>query len=419
MAHLRLPPELLLLVMKHIEKGESFRASRKSLLNAMLVNHEWAEASSYILWRSPPVSALASVSADRRQYYANKISELSCENDEDAKYHATYKDLSFPRLKDLYIQGFNLREDDKLHLTQYMQPQLKNLDLHGGSLCENDLATLASNCPRLKDLYLDESIDGAEQDHIVDFFRSCNSLEVVSLGDGWAALEPESFAALAGHKGLQELYIGSVAAEFAVCEGLSTISAPFQNLQMLTMTLESEAVLPLASAVTSVHILHLTIEDSEHDALTSLGALKGLKCLKLTFLDDTELTQEGFRALECMKELRSLTMDSRGAPLSASWMDDNLFIKFTSKLPKLANLRLSLDLDITTTSLTALARAHPAFEYFDFFGEFEFSDWSRISKPLFPNLIRFVVEAPFIEGRTRRYGIEIDFRVQIQPVLKS
>lgn len=98
-------------------------------------------------------------------------------------------------------------------------------------------------------------------------------------------------------------------------------------------------------------------------------------------------------------------MESRGAPLSAMWMDDSSFIKFTSELPKLHNLRLSMDLDITTTALTSLARTHPAMEYFDFFGEFEFSDWSRISKPLFPNLIRFVVEAPFIEGRTRRYEI--------------
>lgn len=45
--------------MKHVEKGENYRALRKSLLNVMLVNHEWAEAGSYILWQSLPVSALA------------------------------------------------------------------------------------------------------------------------------------------------------------------------------------------------------------------------------------------------------------------------------------------------------------------------------------------------------------------------
>lgn len=274
MAHLRLPPELLLLVMKHVEKGETCRASRKSLLNAMLVNHEWAEASSYVLWQSPPVSALACVSADRRQYYANKISDLTSEDDEDARYHATYKDLNFPRLKDLYIQGFDLEEGSKLHLTQYMQPQLENFDLHGDSLCGNDLTTLASSCPRLKDIYLDEPINDAEQDHTVNFFKSCKSLEVVSLGDGWPALEPELFAALAGHEGLQELYIESVAPEFAVRRGLNMTSTPFANLQMLTITVESEAVLPLASAVTSLHVLHLTVEDSEHDILASLGVLR-------------------------------------------------------------------------------------------------------------------------------------------------
>lgn len=179
------------------------------------------------------------------------------------------------------------------------------------------------------------------------------------------------------------------------------------------MTVESGGVLPLASALTSLHILHLTTKDSNHDALASLGALSNLESLILTFLDDTELSKEGFRAVEGNKKLRSLTMDSRGAPLSAMWMDDNLFVEFTSKLPRLRNLSLRLDLDITTTALTSLARTHPALESFDFFGEFEFSDWTRIRKPLFPTLVRFVVEAPSIEGRTRGYENEIEFCVQM------
>lgn len=116
MAHLRLPPELLLPVMKHVEKGESCRASRKSLLNAMLVNHEWAKAAPHILWQDPPMSALASVLADRRQYYASKISDLNSEDDE-AEHHATYKDLSFPRPKSLYVQRVDQSKGGKLPLT--------------------------------------------------------------------------------------------------------------------------------------------------------------------------------------------------------------------------------------------------------------------------------------------------------------
>ncbi|KAK6006351.1 hypothetical protein QM012_006761 [Aureobasidium pullulans] len=270
MAHLRLPTELLLLIMKHVQKGEIWRDSRKSLLNAMLVNHEWAEASSHILWETPPISALACVSADRRQHYASKISELSSEDDKDVQYHTIYRDLSFPRLKSLYVQRLDLSEGDTLHLTQYMQPQLETFDLHGDSLSENDLTTLASNCPRLKDINLVEPISDAERNHMCNFFRSCKSLNVVSLGDSCAALGPELFASLAGHEGPQELYIGSVAADFAVREGLSMMSSPFLNIQMLTMTVESGALSPLASAVTSLHILDLTIKDSNHDALASL-----------------------------------------------------------------------------------------------------------------------------------------------------
>lgn len=89
MANLQLPPELLLLVMKQVDHGEEFSAAQNSLRNAILVNREWAEAGSYILWNCPPVTALAAVSPDRRQYYANKITEMFSEGEEDSKHHAT------------------------------------------------------------------------------------------------------------------------------------------------------------------------------------------------------------------------------------------------------------------------------------------------------------------------------------------
>ncbi|CAD0097313.1 unnamed protein product [Aureobasidium vineae] len=418
-AHLWLPPELLLLVMKQVQHGEQYSASRKSLLNATLVNREWAEAATHILWeKGASVSALASVSADRRQYYANKISELDFEGEEDAKHHATFKDLIFPRLKSVFVDKVDLEEGEKLHLNQYLQPQLRSIDCGGGGLDDNALVTMAANCPRLEELWLEEPIEGSSEHQLLELFRGCKLLELVNLGDGWAdVVTAELFAGLASLESLRQMSIRPLTEDLAIRKGVSMAS--FRNLESLTMTVASVSVARVASVVTSLSSLILIIEDSDNDALAPLGSLKDLVHLELTFLDDTELSPQGFRALENLRRLEILMMESRGAPLSAMWMNDKLFNEFTSKLPKLRNLELKVDFDITAMALTSLAKTHPKMNSIDFFGEFEFSEWSRITKPLYPSLIRFVIEAPFIEGRTRRYVTIIYFCVHIQVMLKS
>ena len=186
MAHLRLPPELLLMVMKQVEYGEEFPAQQESLRNAMLVNHEWFEAASHILWKNPPVSALADVSPDRRQYYANKIIDLYFESVvEDYEHHATFKDLSFPRLKYITIERVELEKNEKLYLTQYLQPQLNSFDFKGGGTCENLLPTIAASCPALKEITLEEPVNDYSQDYHLKSLKNCKSLETICLGLGW------------------------------------------------------------------------------------------------------------------------------------------------------------------------------------------------------------------------------------------
>jgi hypothetical protein len=404
MAHLRLPPELLLLVMKQVDHGERFTAAQNSLRNAVLVNHEWAEAASHVLWKTPSVAALAAVSPDRRQYYANKISELFFEDAEDGEHHATFKDLKFPRLRTIYIERVKLKEHEKLYLTQYMQPHLRVFHFLGGGLCEEALTTLASSCGALEELHLDEPVDNSSQDRHLEFFKNCKSLEVICLGYGWTKLiTSELFAGLACQERLVKLEIRPLVEDYTIQGGLSIISDPFVNLQNLHMRLESRSIARLTSVAISLTILFLIIEDSEHDALASLEPLSNMVHLELSFLDDVVLSPQGFRALETMKELEVLAIESGGSPIDAVWMDDDLFNAFVSKLPKLTSLDFKFDTDITIEALTSLARSHPNIESFDFFGEFDLSSWTRLTRPLFPSLLRFVVERPVIQDRTRRY----------------
>ncbi|KEQ64786.1 uncharacterized protein M437DRAFT_43776 [Aureobasidium melanogenum CBS 110374] len=344
MANLRLPPDLLLLVMKQVDYGEKFSAAQNSLRNAILVNREWAEAGTYILWNCPPVTALAAVSPDRRQHYANKISEMFFEGEDDSKHHATFKDLSFPRLKIVHIPRLKLKKHEQLYLTQYMQAQLTEFHFWGGGVCENALMTLASNCPDLEDLNLECPIDDSSQDQLLEFFISQNSIEVIYFGYGRAGLVTlVLLAGLASLESLEKLDISSLAEDHAIHMGLGMSPHPFSNLQNLHMRVESKSVARLVSAAPSLSILFLIIEDSDYDALASLKPLSNLVHLELTFLDDIYLSPQGFRALETLKGLEVLLLDSRRALLEAMWMDDGIFARHSHDILSSEFVRLPCD----------------------------------------------------------------------------
>lgn len=109
-------------------------------------------------------------------------------------------------------------------------------------------------------------------------------------------------AGLASLESLEKLDISSLAEYAAIHIGLGMSPDPFSNLQNLHMRVESEPVARLVSAAPSLSILFLIIEDSDYDALASLKPVSNLVHLELTFLDDTDLSPQGFRALENLRE---------------------------------------------------------------------------------------------------------------------
>ncbi|KAI5207470.1 hypothetical protein E4T39_01853 [Aureobasidium subglaciale] len=402
MVHFHLPPELLLLVLKQVRYGEEPASPRKSLRNAILVNRGWAEAGIRVLWQDADVSALARLPAERRQYYANQISELCFDGEEKSRYHATFKDLSFPRLETIYIDRIDLKSNEKLYLSQYMQSQLRSFCFIGGGFCDNALEFLSSTCHKLEEMYLGSPIDTTNAKSLVDCLTHIKLLVVLRLGDGWDGLiTSELFAAMAGHERLTKLEIQCLTGDSAIQEGLAMIPTPFCNLRSLHMTVSSMSIESLASVTTSLCVLVLEIEESVRDALASLRPLVNLVRLELTFLGNTELSPQGFEALEIMKDLNVLFLKKRHEPLSAIWMDDTFFIDFTSKLPKLTSLDFKVICDTTALSFGSLSKTHPNMENLDLWAEADFSDWSRISTPLFPKLRRLGLYGPLNE-RVRR-----------------
>lgn len=78
---------------------EDFRA----LLTVIRVNHTWFGWGVVFLWRAPPWRALARVTGDRRQLYANCIYRLSLEDD-DHFLLPQFEGLAFPHLQYLSIK---------------------------------------------------------------------------------------------------------------------------------------------------------------------------------------------------------------------------------------------------------------------------------------------------------------------------
>lgn len=397
----RLPPELLWFIMEQVDCSDSYQAAKRSLFSATLVNHEWAEAGTDILWRNPPAPALAFVSPKRRQYYANKICELYFEGKEGSSHHSTFRDLTFPRLKTVLIDHVKLEEGEELSIKQYMQPQLQNFFYWGGWKSEGALNSLETNCPRLEEISLQEPIDSSDQDRITLYFKNCKTLQVVDLGDGWDNLIPVGlFTVLADHENIEKIKIRSFLEDSIIRDSLRLASNPFRSLQSLQLNVDSESVTRLVSVAGSIHTLFLTIQDSEYDVLAPIGSMTNLVHLELTYLTETDLSRQGFRALGNLQKLQVISIEPKAELVTATWLDDADFIDITSKLKKLSNFVFKVECGITLSSLTSLGTTHRRLVACDVFGIFELDEWTQITTPLFPHLARFGVDAPSLRGQT-------------------
>lgn len=172
-------PEILLAILNHLSED------RPALRAAILINSIWHEQGTNILWRNPPVGALAAIpSHDIRQYYAIKVRELNFDNDHQ-EFHATFKFLGFPGLRRLGNISFWRDHGAKPSLEQYIQPSLEAFVFHGGVL-DNVLSPLQTSCSRLRRIDLDPAILHVDvtAERLLSFLKSCKNLTSIEFGGG-------------------------------------------------------------------------------------------------------------------------------------------------------------------------------------------------------------------------------------------
>lgn len=121
-----------------------------ALFAVLQVNKFWAHEATTVLWRvDPPCQPFAHLEdAERLQYYADKISWLCLQCDEnECEGHFKLQHLHFPRLDsiDIPVSG---RNDEQISL-QYLQPTLRRFNWYGGPRSNYYLKQIRARCPAL------------------------------------------------------------------------------------------------------------------------------------------------------------------------------------------------------------------------------------------------------------------------------
>ncbi|PLN76216.1 hypothetical protein BDW42DRAFT_197295 [Aspergillus taichungensis] len=365
-----------------------------SLRSAMRVNKTWAEHAISILWEKPPVSALAAVTADRRQRYARQICELDFQGDRDGQKHAHFRALSFPRLRRVIIDLFRPCRDQKLWVGQYIQPALEDFTFYGVQP-EEDILTRLESCVRLRKLVINYPIDGMNAARLLEFFEKRKSVtDIVLPALVSDVVNNQLVAYLARRPGLKTLELGRPLTHRDLTTALEG-PHPFPNIVTLDLVVDSKAVAPLAEAVGSIRSLTLLIRDSDYGVLPPLGTLVELRLLDVALEGEMLVSAEDLLALRGLRHLESfkiyLPEDLGSHPLT-----DQDVTKMWAGWRRLKYLELYVNCSLSVAALIDLAEKCPGLVGCEMPGSFDLQAWSEIPLALFPNLKHFVIDAAHV-----------------------
>ena len=376
--------EILLRVLEYLADDE------ESLLRAILVNKTWAEEGTNVRWREPLVKHLASVSESRRPIYAEKVYTLSFAGDSDSIHHEVFRHLRFPRLKRLQLDSFQPRDGRRFWIHQYLQPSLEVFEFYGGELAEHLLDALASQCPRLRKIIIDNPHNQLDPERFLGFLKQRQSLQSMTFLYGMDGLVTnETFLYLAGRDNLESLYLGRSFDRAIIEDVLERTLDSFKHLQRLFLSLESNAVPSLLSALKSVTQLGLEIEDDKRDVLPIVASMKTLRTLEVTFRRDQVLSSASILALGSLTQLHKLVIQpspSESADLRAATLADQDFIQLVSKLRHLQDLKFEVQCDLSVAAIHSLGVHCASLESCEMLGSYELQALDDTPTPLFPQL---------------------------------
>ena len=391
-------PDILLHILQYLEHD------RTSLCSAILVKSGWVEEGTNVLWRRPPVTALAFVAESRRQVYATKIHELYFSGDREGAHHVTFRHLRFPRLKRISIDFYKSDGDKKLWIGQYLQPSLVYFHLYGGDPVEEDLlGLLRTRCPRLRGVLIDRPRNGLDPERFLGFLKNCRSVTTMIFLIGMDDLiTDEVFLYLAGRDNIEELGLGKGFKRATIENVLEQIPDPFKALRQLTVRVESCAVASLALAAKSVWRLNLGVEDNGCEVLQTIASLTNLSFLEVTFLCERKISSAELMALRSLTQLRRLDLQPIDTQLHALTLTDEDFGRLMSSFRGLQHLCFLVQTNLTIAAIKSLGRHCVSLEHCEMFGSYDLDALSYCRAPLFPCLEQLELDSAEVEETEER-----------------
>ncbi|KAF2862612.1 hypothetical protein K470DRAFT_255898 [Piedraia hortae CBS 480.64] len=275
---------------------QNLRDDLHSLINALYVCKAWSDEAASILWRDIPIEALKPLSPASQQYYANKITKLNINCDDDTNVflkHQTWQELlptsSFTRLSNLYI---TIQHPINLHNKQIFHfPSLKSITLNvnvrwpSPSWTQNwtteQLISLFNHLTPLRELNLD-----------ILHNRILNADELLIYLSQLEDLQSLKLCANFTHSTLEHLLI-----QGEPC---------FRNLSTLEISLTSKEAVILPRVATNLKTLTVHLLDSSSKIFHSFAELEKLEGLSVHFKASVTLSQQDLLDLSSLRNLRTL-----------------------------------------------------------------------------------------------------------------
>ncbi|KAF2204567.1 hypothetical protein GQ43DRAFT_364277 [Delitschia confertaspora ATCC 74209] len=269
-----------------------FLEFKPTLIPYILVNHLWADEGTSILWANHPnLAALANMTRQRKQYYANKVQKIFLSSPQighSANFHHL-RGLSWPLLRSLALSvDFARHFDDILGLllSQVECLRISGIQSKGSQHFQDSvLPELFSRCPNLKSIRLEvlfpDDQDSFNVNSLVPYLSP--KLKQLEIASPQFVEREDFFRYLCKKPGLESLEINlPPGLGLMPTVDLQSTYFPksffFQSLKELTLTAYPEIASALLFRLESLVVLKLLIsripeqaaEDSDFEILEDL-----------------------------------------------------------------------------------------------------------------------------------------------------
>lgn len=387
-------PEIVAMMLEHLQDN-------KALFAALQVNKLWADEATTLLWRKyPQILELARIEdVERLQYYADKISVLSIElNDDEYERHLKLQNAHFPRLKYLSMDFCDCKKEQIF--LQYLQPLLRTITVHGGPVSSYYLMQIQALCPALRDLSLCDLFGTVTANGLLDFLNGMPSLADIHLWGGLKdVVSDEVYFHLASRPNLARLATGDDnILTLSLIRGMQeVVDRPFPKLDYLLCFAESSAFSQLSRHLNGLTKLNLHLIDAASKTIFDICSCTNLVNLSLNIYDshfepNSHFPSEGLLALakrcshlQTFYAAASHVFEADGHSIAN--IDDDVIRQFVAYLPGLTCFELRIKAKLTQRAFRLLGEGCTGLKHCSLDGEsFDLQLLGSGGPVLFPQL---------------------------------